>query len=107
MRCRRLTSSSALYSQYFENERNPSSDETLLRATADAGIPEPEAKPVIENKHDGLQDVKMLIHEQATNGVDSVPYVVLEGKRRDFTLVGAKEVEEYEKVLHQIVKESK
>ncbi|KAK4947692.1 hypothetical protein LTR10_013638 [Elasticomyces elasticus] len=97
----------SLYSQYFENEKNPSSTETLLQATADAGIPESEAKPVIEDKNDGLRDVKMLIREQATNGVDSVPYVTLEGKRRDFTLVGAKEVEEYEKVLHQVVKESK
>ena len=49
----------------------------------------------------------MMIREQTTDGVDSVPYVVLEGKRRDFTLVGAKEVEEYEKVLHQVAKESK
>ena len=30
----------ALYSQYFENERHPSSDETLLQATKDAEIPE-------------------------------------------------------------------
>ncbi|KIV83816.1 hypothetical protein PV11_05810 [Exophiala sideris] len=99
--------SPALYSQYFENERDPASTETLLQATADAGISESEAKAVVEDKNDGLRDVKMLIREQATNGVDSVPYVTLEGKRRDFTLVGAKEVEEYEKVLHQVVKESK
>ncbi|KIV83817.1 hypothetical protein, variant 2 [Exophiala sideris] len=97
----------SLYSQYFENERDPASTETLLQATADAGISESEAKAVVEDKNDGLRDVKMLIREQATNGVDSVPYVTLEGKRRDFTLVGAKEVEEYEKVLHQVVKESK
>ena len=97
----------SLYSQYFENEKNPSSLETLLQATADAGISESEAKPVIEDKTDGLLDVKMMIREQTTDGVDSVPYVVFEGKRRDFTLVGAKDVEEYEKVLHQVVKESK
>lgn len=52
-------------------------------------------------------DVKMLIREQASNGVDSVPYVVLEGKRRDLTLIGAKEVEEYEKALQTIARESK
>ncbi len=50
--------------------------------------------------------MKMLIREQAGNGVDSVPYIVLEGKRRDITLVGAKEVEEYEKALLTILKES-
>lgn len=48
----------------------------------------------------------MLIREQEGNGVDSVPYIVLEGKRRDVTLIGAKEVEEYEKALQTIVKES-
>jgi predicted DsbA family dithiol-disulfide isomerase len=48
----------------------------------------------------------MLIREQAGNGVDSVPYLVLEGKRRDLTLVGAKEVGEYEKALQTIVTES-
>jgi len=48
----------------------------------------------------------MLIREQAGNGVDAVPYVVIEGKKRDFTLEGAKEVAEYVKVLEQVAKES-
>ena len=72
-----------LYSQYFENE-------TLLQATMDAGIPEHEAK--------GMMDVKM---------VDSIPSITFEGKRRDLTLVGAKEVEEYLKTLETIARESK
>ena len=97
----------SLYSQFFENERHPSTDDTLLKATTDAGVPESEAKLFIEDKSDGLMDTKMLIREQAGNGVDSVPYIVIEGKRRDITLVGAKEVEEYEKALAQIAKESK
>ena len=97
----------ALYSQYFENERHPSSDETLLQATKDAEIPEPEAKEFIEDKNEGMMDVKMLVREQAGNGVDSVPYIVFEGKRRDLTLVGAKEVEEYLKTLETIARESK
>ena len=97
----------SLYSQFFENEQHPSTEETLLKATTDAGIPESEAKPYIEDKSDGVMDTRMLIREQAGNGVDSVPYIVIEGKRRDITLVGAKEVEEYEKALAQIAKESK
>jgi predicted DsbA family dithiol-disulfide isomerase len=97
----------ALYSQYFENERHPSSDETLLQATASAEIPETEAKTFIEDKNEGMMDVKMLIREQAGNGVDSVPYIIFEGKRRDLTLVGAKEVEEYLKTLETIARESK
>ena len=34
----------SLYKQYFEEERHPSSDETLLRAATEAGIDEKEAK---------------------------------------------------------------
>ncbi|KAJ9605410.1 hypothetical protein H2200_010067 [Cladophialophora chaetospira] len=97
----------SLYLQFFEHEQNPSSDETLLKATSDAGIPESEAKPFIEDKNDGMLDVKNLVRQQAGNGIDSVPTIMFEGKRRDIELVGAKEVEEYEKTLRQIVKESK
>lgn len=97
----------ALYSQYFENEKHPSSEDTLLQATKSADIPDSEAKPFVEDKNDGLRDVQMLVREQTGNGVDSVPYIVFEGKRRDLTLVGAKEVEEYVKALETISKESK
>lgn len=97
----------SLYSQYFENERHPSSEETLLQATKTADIPELEAKAFVEDKDDGLQDVKTLVREQAGNGIDSVPYIMFEGRRRDLTLVGAKEVEEYVKALETIAKESK
>ena len=54
-----------------------------------------------------MQDVKMLIREQASNGVDSVPHIVFEGKRRDLTVQGAKEVEEYLRDMEIIVKETK
>ena len=37
----------------------------------------------------------------------SVPYIVLEGRRRDFTLEGAKEVDDYLKEFDKVVKESK
>ena len=80
--------------------------ETLLKATTDAGIPDSEAKPFIEDEYEGLQEVKMMIREQKSNGIDAVPYVVIEGRRRDFTLEGAKEVEEYVKTLEQVIKES-
>ena len=72
----------------------------------EAGIPEAEAKKVIEDKDEGLQETKMKIREQASNGVDSVPFIVFEGKRRDITIQGANEVEDYVKALEQIVKES-
>lgn len=101
-----LTCKPALYSQYFENEQHPSSPETLLKATTEAGIPEAEARKVIDDPQEGLQEVKMLIREQAGNGVDAVPYIVIEGRRRDITLQGAKEVDEYVKALERVAKEN-
>ena len=77
-----------------------------MTACSEAGIPEAEAKKVIEDKDEGLQETKMKIREQASNGVDSVPYVVFEGKRRDVTIQGANEVEDYVKALEKIVKEA-
>jgi len=96
----------SLYRQYFEEEKHPSNAETLLQACIDAGVDEKEANAVIEDEYEGLQETKMLIREQAGNGVDSVPFVVFEGKRRDITIQGANEVEDYVKAMEQIVKES-
>lgn len=96
----------SLYRQYFEEERHPSATETLLRAATEAGIDEADAKKFIEDEDEGLMDVKMLVREQASNGIDAVPYVVFEGKRRDMTLQGAKEVDEYIKTMEKIAKES-
>ena len=96
----------SLYRQYFEEEAHPSATSTLLRACADAGIDEKEAEAVVADPEDGLREVKDLVREQKMDGVDSVPYVVVEGRRRDVTLVGAKEVEEYVKALEMVVKES-
>lgn len=73
----------------------------------DAGVDRSKAEAFIGDEYEGLPETKMLIREQAGNGVDSVPYVVLEGKRRDFTLVGAKEVDEYLKDFEKLAKESK
>lgn len=96
----------SLYRQYFEEEKHPSSPSTLLQACADAGIPDAEAKKVVEDQDEGLMETKMEIRQQAGNGVDSVPIVVLEGRRRDITIQGANEVGDYAKGLRQIVKES-
>lgn len=71
-----------------------------------AEIFEEEARTFISDENDGMQNVKRLIREQALNGIDSVPYIVFEGKRRDFTLEGAKEVEDYLKALNQVAKEA-
>ncbi|KUJ17912.1 thioredoxin-like protein [Mollisia scopiformis] len=96
----------SLYRQYFEEERHPSSRETLMRACSEAGIEEEEAKRVVEDEGEGLGETRGKIREQVSNGVDSVPFVVVEGRRRDLTIQGANEVEDYVKALEQIVKES-
>lgn len=96
----------SLYRQYFEEEQHPSSNATLLRAATDAGVDESEARAFIEDRDEGLMEVKMLVREQASNQIDAVPYVVIEGKRRDIQLEGAKEVEEYMNALSKVTKES-
>ncbi|KAK4690436.1 hypothetical protein P7C71_g6357, partial [Lecanoromycetidae sp. Uapishka_2] len=97
----------SLYAQYFTQEKHPSSPDTLLTAALDAGIERDKAEAFIGDEYEGLPETRMLIREQAGNGIDAVPHVVIEGKRRDFTLEGAKEVEEYVKEFEKVVKESK
>lgn len=96
----------ALYTQYFTGAAHPSSYVTLLKAALDGGIPQPDAEAFISDEMEGLAETRMLIREQASNGVDSVPYIMIEGKRRDFSLEGAKEVPEYLKILENVVKEA-
>ena len=96
----------SLYKQYFEEERHPSSDETLLLAAMEAGVDEREAKEFIEDRSEGMAEVKMLIRDQVSNQVDSVPRIKFEGKRRDHELEGAKEVEEYVATLKKVIRES-
>ncbi len=96
----------SLYRQYFEEEQHPSSRATLLAACKDAGIDAQEAEKVVADEHEGLQETKSKVQEQASNGVDSVPFMIIEGRRRDLTIQGANEVEDYVKALNQIVKES-
>lgn len=96
----------SLYKQYFEEEKHPSNEETLLRAAKEAGVDDGEAKSLIEDENEGAREVKRMIQEQAGDGVDAVPYIIFEGRKRDFTLVGCKEVSEYVKTLQQIIKES-
>ncbi|KAI9848646.1 MAG: hypothetical protein M1838_000449 [Thelocarpon superellum] len=96
----------SLYILYFEQEAHPADDQTLLHAATEAGISLEAAQAAIRNRTEGVQDVKALIREQVGDGVDSVPYIVFEGKKRDFTLVGAQEVGEYVQALEQVAKES-
>jgi predicted DsbA family dithiol-disulfide isomerase len=95
----------SLYNQYFEQRAHPSGAETLVKACMAAGLSEEEAERLVEDSDEELRETKVMIREQTVNGVDSVPSIIFEGKRRDFTLVGAKSVGEYEKVLAQVAKD--
>ena len=97
----------SLYSQYFELAAHPSSMESLMAAALAAGVSSDDAENFISDEYEDLVETRMLIREQASNGIDSVPYVIIEGKRRDFTLEGAKEVGEYVKVFETVAKESR
>ncbi|TQS33208.1 hypothetical protein Golomagni_06454 [Golovinomyces magnicellulatus] len=94
-----------LYTRYFTQGRHPSKDDTLLEACVEAGIDEAEAKKVVDNKELGLRNVKDKLRTVAMD-TDAVPVVVFEGKRRDLTLTGAKQIADYVKALETVAKES-
>ncbi|OAQ74836.1 dsba oxidoreductase protein [Purpureocillium lilacinum] len=98
-----------LYRRYFAEGAHPASEETLLAVLVkDVGLSEDLARRLVagEQREEGLAEVKMRAREVARD-VDAVPTVVIEGRRRDLTLTGAKEVADYVKALQTIIKESK
>jgi predicted DsbA family dithiol-disulfide isomerase len=101
-----LAALTSLYSQYFTQRAHPSSPSTLITACLAAGLSQKEAEELVADESVYLMETKAAVREQAGNGVDSVPYVVFEGRKRDFTEVGAKSGGEYGKVLGQIVREA-
>ncbi|KAL2880722.1 hypothetical protein SGCOL_003749 [Colletotrichum sp. CLE4] len=97
----------ALYSRYFECEQDQNSKDVLVEACVEVGIPETEARAVVGDESEGKMEARNMIRIATMDGVDSVPYIMFEGRRRDITLIGAKEVDEYVKALQTISKESK
>jgi predicted DsbA family dithiol-disulfide isomerase len=79
---RAIKALACLYKIYFEETGHPSSDDTLLTACVEAGLSEQEAKGLVQDRDRGLRETKAAIQEQVGNGVDSVPYVVFEGRKR-------------------------
>lgn len=100
----------ALAQLYFRDGANPRASTTLSAAAAAAGIPEAEVVELLSaaEQDDSLfAETRARAREQAANGVDAVPHVVIEGRRRDITLEGCRKVEEYAKALRTVVRESK
>lgn len=56
--------------------------------------------------NEGLVDVEEEIEQGERNGVDAVPFVVVEGRRRDVSLRGCKEVEGYVRALETVIREN-
>jgi len=101
-----LAALTSLYAQYFTERAHPSCPQTLTKACLAAGLTQAEVHELIGDERKYLMETKAAAREQAGNGVDSVPHVVFEGRKRDFTVVGAKSVEEYGRVLEGVVKEA-
>lgn len=95
----------SLYRMYFTEAKHPAEDETLISACVEAGVDEAEAKALVQDGENGLRQAKERLRTTAMD-VDAVPVVVVEGRRRDLTLTGAKEVGDYVKALETVIKES-
>ncbi|KAH7326138.1 hypothetical protein B0I35DRAFT_405427 [Stachybotrys elegans] len=94
-----------LYRRYFCEARHPAADDTLIEACTEAGIDEKEARRVVEDRSLGERELKQTLNSVGMD-VDAVPVVRIEGRRRDITLTGAKEVAAYVKALETVTKES-
>ncbi|KAI4285566.1 MAG: hypothetical protein L6R38_000533 [Xanthoria sp. 2 TBL-2021] len=61
----------SLYTQYFTQRAHPSASETLIKAATAAGVDEAKAEAFVNDEYEGKQETKMLLREQANNGIDS------------------------------------
>ncbi|KAI5462443.1 hypothetical protein BGZ63DRAFT_423698 [Mariannaea sp. PMI_226] len=96
----------ALFRLYFGEGKHPAADGSLVEACVEAGIPEEEARKLVSDGDEGAAEVKEEIRRVSMD-TDAVPVIQMEGKRRDLTLTGLKEVAAYVKALETIIKESK
>lgn len=95
----------ALFMLYFAVGRHPGKDDMLIEACVEAGLDVREAKTLVEDKTKGERKTKEDIRSIGMD-IDSVPTVITEGRRRDLSLTGLKEVSEYVKAMETIKKES-
>ena len=62
----------SLFKQYFEQEAHPAGPTTLLRAALDGGVERAKAEAFVGDEYEALPETKLLIREQASNGVEYV-----------------------------------
>ncbi|KAH8699634.1 putative RNA binding protein Rnp24 [Ilyonectria robusta] len=94
-----------LFRRYFAEGQHPAADDTLVAACIAAGVPEEQAKALVADREKGQKQVKEKIRSVGMD-IDAVPVVMVEGRRRDLTLTGLKQVADYVKALETVVKES-
>lgn len=96
----------SLYRQYFERERSLVDEETISSALAEADISEAHVRTFLDDETLHRSSTLANMREQEANGIDAVPFIVIEGKKRDLHLEEAKEVQQYTKALETIIEES-
>lgn len=95
----------ALFRKHLCEGRMPAADDVLAEACAEAGIDAGEAAAAVRDKGMGAERCRREIRAAGAD-VEVVPVVVVEGRRRDLTLRGAREVGQYVAALETVVKES-
>jgi predicted DsbA family dithiol-disulfide isomerase len=91
-----------LFKVYFEEGKNIDDLETLLQCAAQVGIPQAEAKRVLDT-HEFEEEIDHDIYESRLIGVQGVPFFVFD---RKFGISGAQPDEVFDQTLRQALQES-
>jgi predicted DsbA family dithiol-disulfide isomerase len=94
---------SLLYA-YFSDGKNTDDDETLFALAAKVGLPEDEARNVIENKTLFAEKVHADVLEAQRFGIQGVPFFVVD---RKYGISGAQEVPAFSQTLEKAFAEWK
>lgn len=94
-----------LQRRYFTEAQHPAGADTLVDSCVEAGVDRGEAEDVVGDKSRGERAAREKLRSVAMD-VDAVPSVRFEGRKRDITLTGARDVSDYVEALQTIIKES-
>jgi len=89
----------ALFTSYFEHEKDITSREVLVDAAVEAGLDEKEAKSWLEGGKGG-SEVDKEVQEAQLKGVSGVPHFEINGR---FEVEGAQESSAFVKLFERLV----